>query len=57
MHLLNWIVGIFRRKAADGTAPEAPIAGTNAQRKAGLDDEVKLRLGVIDARVNPHNMQ
>jgi hypothetical protein len=58
MRLWHWIVGMFLGKAANGTAPEAPIAATNAQRRGHLDEEVDHRIRVIvDGRVQPHDMQ
>jgi hypothetical protein len=56
MRLWHWIVGIFRGKAADGTAADMPIDTTNEWRNARHDEEVKQRLNVMDAGVNPHNM-
>ena len=56
MRLWHWIVRLFRGKAADGTAADMPIDTTNEWRNARLDEEVKHRLNVIDAGVNPHNM-
>jgi hypothetical protein len=58
MRLWHWIVGMFRGKAANGTAPETPIAATNEQRRGHLREEVDHRLRVIvDGRVHPHAIQ
>ena len=57
MRLWHWIVGIFRGKAAVGTAADMPIDTTNEWRNARHDEEVKQRLNVMDAGVNPHSMQ
>jgi hypothetical protein len=56
MRLWHWIVGMFREKAADGTGADTPIDTTNEWRNVRHDEEVKQRLNVMDARVNPHNM-
>jgi hypothetical protein len=54
MRLWHWIVGIFRGKAADGTAADMPIDTTNEWRNARHDEEVKHRLNVM--QVNPDHM-
>jgi hypothetical protein len=56
MRLWHWIVRLFRGKAADGTAADVPIDTANEWRNARHDEEVKHRLNVMDAGVNPHNM-
>ena len=58
MRLWHWIVGMFLRTAANGTAPETPLVATNAQRKGHLEEEVDLRVRIIvDGQVHPHAMQ
>lgn len=56
MRLWHWIVEIFRGKATDSTAADMPIDTANEWRNARHDEEVKHRLSVMDARVNPHDM-
>jgi len=56
MRLWHWIVGMFREKAADGTGADTPIDTINEWRNVRHDEEVKQRLNVMDAGVNPHNM-
>ena len=57
MRLWHWIVGIFRGKAADGTAADMPIDTTNEWRNARHDEEVQHRLNVMDAGVSSHDMR
>ena len=57
MRLWHWIVGIFRGKAAEGTAADMPIDTTSEWRNARHDEEVKHRLNVMDAGVSSHDMR
>jgi hypothetical protein len=56
MRLWHWIVGMFRGKATEDTAADLPIDTTNEWRNVRHEEEVKERLNVINAGVNPHHM-
>jgi hypothetical protein len=55
MRLWHWIVGMFRGKAADGTAADLPMDTTNEWRNARHDEEVRHRLNVGNAGVHPND--